>query len=641
MGSKEMTKAQLEDALVEMQQQVAKLEALEAECRRMEKALRRSEQNCRTLLDNAGDAIFIHDLEGQILEVNQVACERLGYSREELLQMTPMDFDAPEYAALFPRRIEELQRHGHIIAETAHVRRDGTLIPIELSSRLVEYEGKNVVLSIARDVTERKQTEEALRGGEERLRTLFASMHDLVFVIDREGRFTEFYQPAHSSRLYIPPKQFLGQRFDAVLPPDVAEDLAAAIEGVDETDQVRSFDYLLEIEGQGRWFSANVNAVRDRMGETDSYIGVVRDITERKQVEEALRGSEEMAQALLNAPTDVALLMDPDGIVVALNKAAEVSLGGSPDELVGRRVFDLFPPDVAEYRRDRVSEVVSSGKPVRFEDYREGRWFDQNVYPVLDAHGKVARVAVFGRDVTERRRAEETLRRYAVELEARNAELDAFAHTVAHDLKGSLGVVVGYAEVLEESYASLPRQELREHLRTLAQNGRKMSRIIDELLLLAEVRKAEVEIGHLDMGTILAEVQRRLHDLVEGSGAEVVLPATWPRAVGYGPWIEEVWVNYLSNALKYGGRPPRVELGAEVHPDGFARFWIRDNGPGLTVEEQARLFAPFTRLDQVRVEGHGLGLSIVRRIVEKLGGQVGVEGEVGAGSTFWFTLPLA
>jgi signal transduction histidine kinase len=103
-----------------------------------------------------------------------------------------------------------------------------------------------------------------------------------------------------------------------------------------------------------------------------------------------------------------------------------------------------------------------------------------------------------------------------------------------------------------------------------------------------------------------------------------------------------VWVNYLSNALKYGGRPPRLELGYDIRPMGVARLWVRDNGDGIAPEVQARLFTPFTRLDQVRARGHGLGLSIVRRIVEKMGGQVGVisEGQTGLGSLFYFTLPM-
>ncbi len=112
-------------------------------------------------------------------------------------------------------------------------------------------------------------------------------------------------------------------------------------------------------------------------------------------------------------------------------------------------------------------------------------------------------------------------------------------------------------------------------------------------------------------------------------------------ALGYAPWVEEVWVNYLSNAIKYGGRggePPRMELGAEAQADGMIRFWVHDNGAGITPEDQARLFTPFTRLDQVRAAGHGLGLSIVRRIADKLGGHVSVDSQIGEGSTFSFTL---
>ncbi|MCK4317025.1 MAG: HAMP domain-containing histidine kinase, partial [Anaerolineae bacterium] len=173
----------------------------------------------------------------------------------------------------------------------------------------------------------------------------------------------------------------------------------------------------------------------------------------------------------------------------------------------------------------------------------------------------------------------------------------------------------------------------------IVQNGRKMSSIIDGLLLLAGVRKMEAELGPLDMASIVAEAQQRLAHMIEEHQAEIVLPAAWPVALGYGPWVEEMWANYLSNAIKHGGRPPRVELGATVQSDGMVCFWVRDNGSGITPEEQARLFTPFTHFDQVSTKGHGLGLSIVRRIVEKLGGQAAVETEIGRGSVFTFTLP--
>jgi signal transduction histidine kinase len=243
-------------------------------------------------------------------------------------------------------------------------------------------------------------------------------------------------------------------------------------------------------------------------------------------------------------------------------------------------------------------------------------------------------------EVADRRRAEAALRQRTVELQASNEELDAFAHTVAHNLKAPLNVIVGYSAVLEEDHATMPQEELRRFLSTIAQYGHKMGNIIDELFLLASARKMdEVEAGPLDMARIVAEAQARLAYLIREHQAEIVVPEAWPVALGYAPWVEEVWVNYLSNAVKYGGRPPRVELGAVEQADGTVRFWVRDNGPGLSPEDQARLFVPFTRLRQVRAEGHGLGLSIVLRIVQKMGGQVEVESQMGQGSVFAFTLP--
>ena len=260
--------------------------------------------------------------------------------------------------------------------------------------------------------------------------------------------------------------------------------------------------------------------------------------------------------------------------------------------------------------------------------------------PRFDGEGQL--VGTFGifRDITEMVQAEEALHQYAAELEARNEELNAYTHTVAHDLKGPLGHMVGFAQLLEDSYATLSDEDQRDSLHVIAQSGRKMCNIIDELLLLSALRGVETEMVPLDMASIMDEARQRLAYMIEEYQAQILLPDAWPIALGYGPWIEEVWANYLSNALKYGGQPPRVELGATGQADGMVRFWIRDNGPGLTPEEQARLFTPFTRLEQVQVKGHGLGLSIVRRIVERLDGQVGVESQVGHGSVFAFTLRM-
>ena len=255
------------------------------------------------------------------------------------------------------------------------------------------------------------------------------------------------------------------------------------------------------------------------------------------------------------------------------------------------------------------------------------------------ASGDWSRVTVAVVDVTQFKRAESALLRRTGELQERIQELDEFAHTVAHDLKNPLTTIVGFAEAIDEHFDTLSAEQIHEYLQSIAWSGRKMTSVIQELLLLASVRKAEIETMPLDMARIVSQGLQRLVYMVEQHHAELVVAESWPLVQGYSAWVEEAWVNYISNAVKYGGRPPRVELGAT--PQGnVVRFWVRDNGPGIAPELWSQLFKPFSRLDHVRAEGHGLGLSIVRHIVEKLGGQVGVHSEIGLGSTFSFTLPI-
>lgn len=225
------------------------------------------------------------------------------------------------------------------------------------------------------------------------------------------------------------------------------------------------------------------------------------------------------------------------------------------------------------------------------------------------------------------------------ELRKSNDELNAFSHTVAHDLKSPLGVILGYTDYLATHYAEMPADDLGDSLKNLHTSGRRVVNIIDELLLLAGVRQSKVNLHPLDMDNIVQQAKKRLEHLIKQHNGQISTPSQWPIAIGYSSWVEHVWTNYISNGLKYGGQPPILEIGATPQPQGMVRFWIQDNGNGLTPDQQQRLFTEFTRLNTVRAEGHGLGLSIVKRIVEKLGGKVGVESEVGRGSRFYFTLP--
>ena len=225
------------------------------------------------------------------------------------------------------------------------------------------------------------------------------------------------------------------------------------------------------------------------------------------------------------------------------------------------------------------------------------------------------------------------------ELQNTVNELNAFSSTVAHDLKIPLTVISGYASVLLKTSSDWSEKQ-QNHLRVIRNKAQDMNETIDALLLLARVRELDqLHIKPLNMSTILQAVLGSLATSIDEKNVTVTMPQTWPTAVGFAPWVQEVWLNYLNNAIKYGGTPPHLELGADEEDDGFIRFWVRDNGPGLSMIEQQQLFVPFTRLRNVDVEGYGLGLSIVQRIVTKLGGQVGVISELGKGSTFSFTLP--
>ncbi len=448
---------------------------------------------------------------------------------------------------------------------------------------------------------------------------------------------------------------------------------------------------MQKADGTPVWTSLAVNVVRDARGQVVESRLVVMDITKRKQTEEALRRRNSELAFLNQAGQTLNSTLDLDQVLVIVLEKVRRLLGvvacsiwltdpetnelvcqqssGPQSEIVrGWRLASgeglagwvahsgrsLIVPDVQIDERHFAGVDRQTGLGLRsilsvplytknavigvlqVTDTEVDR-FSPTDLTLLEPMAASAATAI------DNARLVETLRQRNTELQARNEELDAFAHTVAHDLKGPLAPIVGYAETLVMDYATNIDQGGLRRLHKIAQNGRKMGRIIDELLLLAGVRKmGEAEMRPLDMASIVAEAQDRLAQMIEEHQAEIILPDTWPVALGHAPWVEEVWVNYLDNAINYGGQPPRVELGATTQPDGTVSFWIRDNGLGLTPEEQARLFTPFTRFDKGGrggVKGHGLGLSIVRRIMEKLGGQVGVESKVGQGSVFSFTLP--
>lgn len=236
----------------------------------------------------------------------------------------------------------------------------------------------------------------------------------------------------------------------------------------------------------------------------------------------------------------------------------------------------------------------------------------------------------------------EAARHHTAQLQSSNNELEAYSHTVAHDLKAPLHIVIGYSSLLLSDYDDQLTPEILAHVDQIEIYARKMNDMIESLLLLARLRDAQTTISPVAVLPVVRSAQDRFRQRIDERGVEVTLEPDLPDVMGYGPWLEEVFANLIENAIKYIGPnnpSPRIAIRGKALGDNWVRYEVEDNGLGIAKEHQESLFEMFTRFHADYTKGAGLGLSIVNRIIRKLGGEVGVVSDANAGSTFWFTLP--
>jgi PAS domain S-box-containing protein len=509
---------------------------------------------------------------------------------------------------------------------------------------LYDDHGKVIgTVGVAVDITQLVRAETALQEREENFRQLAANASDGIIISAPAGRL-----------LYVNPKAgvITGYAAEELLTVDfcrlIQDPIDAARLGrvAEELQESRSSPptELLLTRKDGSAVHLEVSTAFTTWQGQPAVMHILRDITERKQAEYALREERDRAQSYLDIAGGIIIALDARGVVTLINRAGAAILGLTPDEVIGRDWYDSFVPEPTRAARRAVfnhlmAEKASGAAPKQVHEEnaivtRDGikriiAWHDT---VIRDRQGRPTGMLSSGYDITERKQAEE-------EQERLIRELDAYAHTVAHDLNGPLSAVIGFAELLKQNERVMADADAAENITHIEASGNRIRNIIEELLLLASVRKTNVVARPVDMSRVVQAALGRLVFMIKEHKPKVVLPDVWPEALGHAPWLEEVWANYFSNAMKYGGRPPLLEVGGRALEAPFVLYWVKDNGPGLRPEEQQKLFLPFTRIHEDASTGHGLGLSIVRRIMDKLGGEVWLESTPGQGSKFGFILP--
>jgi len=391
-----------------------------SEQKAVEQKLRESEARYRLLFNQSSDAVFFHDLEGRFLDVNEVAEQRLGYSRETLLTLSPADIDAPEYADQVPDRLQELKKHGHCFFETVHVTRSGLRIPVELSSRVLELDGKQAVLSIGRDITDRKRREDRLRQDVDRFRLLAENMPVMVTALTRDDRFAFWNHACEAVTGYTQAEMLNHPHAVRRLCPDPIHRRCLQQEGNTRRARLVDEEIVLQAkDGSPRTLLWTELPAELSFAEGVTW-GIGVDITELKRTEQSLRESRENMATTLRSIGDGVITTDPQGAIAAMNPAAETLTGWVETEVCGRpleEVFRIRNARTGAKAENPVEQVLKEGRVVgwandRVLTARDGarRQIADSAAPIRRKEGPLLGVVMVFRDVTEEYRTREALR---------------------------------------------------------------------------------------------------------------------------------------------------------------------------------------------------------------------------------------
>ncbi len=348
-------------------------------------------------------------------------------------------------------------------------------------------------------------------------------------------------------------------------------------------------------------------------------------------------------QAILDRTPTVLYLKDIEGRYQLVNRRFEQLFHAEQAALLGRTDFDLFPREAADAFRRNDLEALYAGAPIEREEIvpqDDGpHTYISIKFPLFDRGGAPVAVCGISTDITDRKHAAEALERQAAALRRSNAELEQFAWVASHDLQEPLRMVASFSQLLERRYGPQLPDEAREYIAFAVDGAKRMQTLIHDLLTLSRVSTRRAPFSPVDLGAALVEALSNLRVAVEESHAEVT-GSGLPTVVADPGQMVQLLQNLVGNALKFhGGARPRVEVSAERRSGGW-EVAVRDHGIGIAPEDGERIFRVFQRLHgRAEAPGTGIGLAICRRIVDRLGGRIWVDSQLGEGATFRFTVP--
>lgn len=614
--------------------------------RAVERAKRESDGLYEKVVERVADGVLLFDAETKsVLESNAALCRLLGYDDvSELRGKQIYDLVAHEREEVDANLAKLLGEDEAIIGERKYRRKDGTLTDFEISAVVVTYEGRKVVCAIARDVSGRKENEEKVREAEGRYRALVEQVPAIVYIEDVETHETLYDSPQIESILGYPRDtcQQDPSYWEGILHP---EDRERVMEEEKESVERGTFGIEYRVyakNGRVVWVRDEARIVYDEEEKPRFWQGIIFDITEQKRVERELRESEERYRSLLQLSPNV-LAVQSGGKFVYVNDVGLGILGVSDeDEVVGKPVLDFVHDDHKQAVRKRF-RALERGEPV---EPAEQKWvrldgsvadMESSAVPITYEGEPAAQLVL--RDMSKIRAAEREAESRIGELSRSNAELEQFANRIAHDLRAPLRSLDGFSRILLEDYSQSIDEEGRTYLGRIRSAAGKMSRMVEELLDLSRLTRAEIQRETVDLSEIARSVAASLRRERPDRRVEVIV-AGGLEAEGDRRLLKTALSNLMENAWKFTAHSPRARIVfGMVEQGGRPVYFVRDNGVGFDMAHAGKLFVPFQRLHpEEEFAGSGVGLAAVSRIIDRHGGRLWAEGEVGKGATFYFTL---